>query len=114
LNGEWFSFTPAGILILQGHYKNGFQVSEWKDFYNNGRLKEVNHYKVFKRKNYANGVAVMGMRETVSEPHGRYEAYSQIDFQIKAKGQYKKGLKNQEDIINKRIKELDDIISTAT
>jgi hypothetical protein len=27
---------------------------------------------------------------------------------------YKKGLKNQEDIINKRIKELDDIISTAT
>ncbi|NBR13195.1 MAG: hypothetical protein EBQ94_04860 [Flavobacteriales bacterium] len=94
LNGEWFSYTPAGILILQGHYKNGFQVSEWKDFYNNGRLKEVNHYKVFKRKNYANGVAVMGMRETVSEPHGKYEAYSQIDFQIKAKGQYKKGLKN--------------------
>jgi hypothetical protein len=27
---------------------------------------------------------------------------------------YKKGLKNQEDIINKRIQELDDIISTKT
>lgn len=94
LQGEWFSYTPEGVLVLEGHYKNNLQVKEWRDYYNNGRLKEVNHYKIFTRKNYANGVAVMGMKETVSEPHGKYEAYSQIDFQIKAKGQYKKGVKH--------------------
>jgi len=94
LQGEWFSFTPDGTLVLEGHYKKNLQVKEWRNYYNNGRLKEVNHYKIVKRKNYANGVAVMGMRETVSEPNGKYEAYSQIDFQIKAKGKYKKGMKN--------------------
>jgi antitoxin component YwqK of YwqJK toxin-antitoxin module len=94
LNGEWFSYTPDGTLVLEGHYKKNLQVKEWRDYYNNGRLKEVNHYKILTRKNYSNGVAVMGMKETVSEPHGKYEAYSQIDFQIKAKGQYKNGVKH--------------------
>ncbi len=93
LNGEWLSYTPDGTLVLEGHYKKNLQVKEWRDYYNNGRLKEINHYKIRTRKNYSNGVAVMGMKETVSEPHGKYEAYSQIDFQIKAKGQYKNGVK---------------------
>ncbi len=93
LNGEWFSYTPDGTLVLEGHYKKNLQVKEWRDYYNNGRLKEINHYKIRTRKNYSNGVAVMGMKETVSEPHGKYEAYSQIDFQIKAKGLYKNGVK---------------------
>lgn len=94
LNGEWFSYTPDGNLILEGHYKKNLRVKEWRDYYNNGRLKEVMYYKIITRKNYSNGVAVMGMKETVSEPHKKYEAYSQIDFQIKAKGQYKNGVKH--------------------
>jgi len=94
LNGTWISYTPTGTLVLQGKYKNNLQVGEWRNYYNNGRLEEVKNYKIVKRKNYANGVAVMGMREIVSEPHGKYEAYSQIDFQLKAKGKYKKGLKH--------------------
>ncbi len=94
LSGKWFSYTPTCVKILEGTYKKNLKSGEWREYYNNGRLKEVINYKVFKRKNRSNDIEVLGMNEVVSEPWGKYEAYSQIDFKIKAKGQYKKGVKN--------------------
>ena len=94
LNGAWFSYTPQKTMVLSGKYKNDLKVGEWRDYYNNGRLKEVNHYKVFKSKNKQNDVVIMGMKQLVSEPHGKYEAYSHLDYQLKAKGAYKNGLKH--------------------
>jgi antitoxin component YwqK of YwqJK toxin-antitoxin module len=94
LNGAWLSYTPQRTLVIQGKYKNDLKVGEWRDYYNNGRLKEVNNYKVIKTKNKKNDIVIMGMNELVSEPHGKYEAYSHLDFQLKAKGIYKHGLKH--------------------
>lgn len=38
-----------------------------------------------------NAIAVFGMKETTSELHGKYQAFSQLDFQQKQKGLIKKG-----------------------
>jgi antitoxin component YwqK of YwqJK toxin-antitoxin module len=69
-------------------------VKEWREFYSNGRLKEVTNYKVLKRKNYANDVVILGMKEMSSVPHGKFESYSHLDYQLKGKGTFKKGLKH--------------------
>lgn len=94
LDGLWQSFSPEGILKLKGTYKGDYKVGEWTSYYNNGRLKEKEHYKVITHKNVANGMAVMGLKETMSELHGNYEAYSQADYQIKETGKYYHGLKH--------------------
>jgi hypothetical protein len=49
----------------------------WYDYYNNGRLKEITNYKIFTRKNSANSISVFGMKETLSELDGKYQAFSQ-------------------------------------
>jgi antitoxin component YwqK of YwqJK toxin-antitoxin module len=94
LNGDWVSYTPQKSLILEGKYKDDLKIGEWRDYYNNGRLKEINTYKIVKVKDKQNDVLMLGMKQLVSVPHGKHEAYSQVDYQIKAKGQYKNGLKN--------------------
>ena len=94
LNGNWFSYTPEKTLILEGKYKNDLKNGEWRDYYNNGALKEINTYKVIKAKNRQNDILILGMKKFVSVPHGKHEAYSKLDYQIKAKGQYKNGLKH--------------------
>ena len=94
LNGVWFSYTPDKTLVTKGFYTKGLKNGTWSDYYNNGRLKEVTNYKIITRKNKMNAIAVFGMKETISELHGKYQAFSQLDFQQKAKGTYKKGLKN--------------------
>lgn len=94
LNGTWLSFTPDGVVKLKGKYKEDYKVGEWLSYFNNGRLKERQHYKVVTHKNVANGMAVMGLKEKLSENHGLYEAYSQIDFQLKESGKYHRGLKH--------------------
>lgn len=94
LNGKWLSYTPQKTLVLQGNYQDDLKVGEWREYYNNGRLKEINSYKVVKTKDKQNDVLILGMRKITSVPHGKYEAYSHLDYQIKAKGQYKNGLKH--------------------
>ncbi len=94
LNGVWKSYSPDGILLLEGTYKDGFKVSEWLSYYSNGRLKEKQHYKIFTQTNLADGIAIMGLKETVSDLHGSFESYSQIDFQLKETGKYYHGLKH--------------------
>jgi antitoxin component YwqK of YwqJK toxin-antitoxin module len=93
LNGKWVSNTPEKTLVLEGTYKDDLKVGEWRDYYNNGRLKEIYTYKLSKVKNNSNDVVIMGMSQLVSVPHGKYEAFSHLDYEIKAKGQYKNGLK---------------------
>ena len=39
-------------------------------------------------------MAIMGLKETVSDYHGKFEAYSQRDFALKSEGKYRKGLKH--------------------
>jgi antitoxin component YwqK of YwqJK toxin-antitoxin module len=39
-------------------------------------------------------MAIMGLKETLSDFHGSYESYSQIDFQIKETGKYYHGMKH--------------------
>jgi antitoxin component YwqK of YwqJK toxin-antitoxin module len=94
LSGKWASYSPEGVLKLEGNYQNGFKVGEWNGYFNNGRIKEKQHYKVFTQKNVADGIAIMGMKETVSDFHGSYAAYSQIDFQLKETGKYYHGMKH--------------------
>ncbi len=94
LDGEWKSFSPEGVLLISGTYKKGNKVSEWLSYYNNGRLKEKQHFKVFTQKNVAEGIAIMGLKETVSDLHGSFESYSQVDYQIKEVGKYYHGLKH--------------------
>ena len=94
LNGTWLSYTPESVLSSSGKYKNGFKVGVWYDYYNNGRLKEKAHYKIFTEKNRTNDMAIMGLKETVSDYNGKFEAYSQRDFQLKSQGKYYKGLKH--------------------
>jgi antitoxin component YwqK of YwqJK toxin-antitoxin module len=94
INGSWVSYTPESVLSNAGKYKNGFKVGTWYSYYNNGRLKEKVQYKIFTEKNATNDMAIMGLKETASDFHGKYEAYSQKDFQLKAKGKYRKGVKH--------------------
>lgn len=94
LDGAWESYSPESVLKLKGNYKNGYKVGEWTSYFNNGRLKEKQHFKVFTHRNVADGMAIMGLKETESDFHGSYEAYSQADFQIKESGKYYHGLKH--------------------
>ena len=94
LNGKWYSYTPEKILVCNGAYKNGLKTSEWKNYYNNGRIKEIINYKVFLIKDNSADISIMGMEKLLSEPHGKYQAFSQLDFLQKAKGTYKKGQKH--------------------
>ena len=94
LHGKWVSYTPQKTLILEGKYQENLKTGEWRDYYNNGHLKEINTYKIVKAKDRQNDVLILGMKQLVNVPHGKYEAYSQIDYQIKAKGEYKNGLKH--------------------
>ncbi|MBM3160313.1 MAG: hypothetical protein FJZ66_03170 [Bacteroidetes bacterium] len=94
LNGPWVSNNPNNIQTVQGWYKDGLRVKEWKEYYDNGRLMQISNYKIIKRKNYSKGIAVLGMREKLSELHGTFLAYSQLDYTVKAKGKYKNGLKH--------------------
>ena len=94
LDGAWESYAPDGVLKLKGAYKTDHKVGEWISYFNNGRIKEKQHYKVFTQKNVADGMAIMGLKETVSDFHGSYEAYSQVDYQIKESGKYYHGLKH--------------------
>lgn len=94
LNGNWESYSPEGVLLTQGVYKNGYKTSEWLSYYSNGRLKEKQHYKIFTQQNMADGMAIMGLKETVSDLHGSYESFSQVDFQVKETGKYYHGLKH--------------------
>ena len=94
LNGAWISYTPDGIISVKGTYKNGLKISEWMLYYGNGRLKEKQHYKIFTQKNTNEGLTKMGFKDEISNFHGSYEAYSQIDFQIKEIGKFKNGQKH--------------------
>ena len=93
LNGKWYSYTPDKVLVCSGKYKNGLKISAWNEYFNNGKLKEITNYKIFRRKNNVNNISIVGMKRTLSEYHGKYQAFSLIDFQQKAKGEYKNGLK---------------------
>jgi antitoxin component YwqK of YwqJK toxin-antitoxin module len=93
LNGDWFSYTPQKTLIVEGKYQNDLKTGEWRDYYNNGRLKEINTYKVVKVKDKQNDVLILGMKKLISIPNGKYEAFSHLDYRLKAKGQYKNGMK---------------------
>ena len=94
MDGSWVSYTPESILSNTGNYKKGFKVGAWYAFFNNGRLKEKVHYKIFTETNVTNDMAIMGLKETVSDFHGKFEAYSQKDFQLKSEGKYHKGMKH--------------------
>lgn len=94
LNGKWYSYTPEKILVCYGTYKNGLKTGEWNSYYNNGKIKEIISYKLFLLKNNSNDISIMGMKKLLSEAHGKYVAFSQLDFLIKAEGSYKKGQKH--------------------
>lgn len=94
LNGEWLSYTPQKMLVLEGRYRDDLKIGEWREYYNNGRLKEINTYKIVKAKDKQNDVLILGMKQITSVPHGKHEAYSHLDYLVKAKGKYKNGLKH--------------------
>jgi uncharacterized protein len=94
LNGTWVSYNPNNIKTAEGYYRDGLKVKEWREYYDNGRLMQISNYKIITRKNYSKDISVMGMKEKLSEQHGAYTAFSQLDYKIKAQGKYKNGLKH--------------------
>ena len=96
LNGIWTSYTPTGMISLAGRYKKGQKTGLWEEFYNNGKPKEQTHYKVKYIKTRSNDVVVMGMKTLQSIQHGKFKAYSQIDYEIKETGKFKNGIKTGE------------------
>ena len=96
LTGTWLSYSPTGILLLEGEYKNGQKMGAWEEYYNNGRLKEESRYKLKKIKHKDGNVVVMGMKILQGVPHGKYKAYSQIDYELKETGKFKSGIKTGE------------------
>ena len=93
LDGAWLSFTPTGSKSLEGDYKSGQKTGLWKEFYNNGKIKEETNYKLKTIKNRNNDVVIMGMKTIQSVQHGKFKAYSQLDYEIKETGKYKNGIK---------------------
>jgi antitoxin component YwqK of YwqJK toxin-antitoxin module len=93
LNGAWYSFSPEGKLQLFGRYKNDLKKGKWTEFYANGMKKEEVTYAVKKLKNASDDVVAMGFREVRSVEHGKYRAYSQVDFKVKETGRYANGNK---------------------
>jgi len=94
LNGIWNSFSPEGILLLSGTYKNGLKVKEWKTFDNKGRLLSLENYKIVKDDQESSEIVVIGRSTPISVLHGKFEAYSEVDYTLKATGKYKNGKKN--------------------
>jgi len=93
LNGAWYSFSPEGKLQLFGRYKKDLKKGKWTEFYTNGMKKEEITFAIKKLKNAANDVVAMGFKETRSVEHGKYRAYSQIDYKVKEKGRFASGEK---------------------
>ena len=94
LNGEWKSYSPEGILLLNGTYKDGLKVKEWKSFDAKGHLLTLENYKIVKEDYESSEIVVLGRNIPVSVLHGKFEAYSELDYTLKASGVYKKGKKN--------------------
>ena len=96
LNGEWKSFYPNGKPLVQGEYKDNMKVGEWREYFENGRLKNVTNYKLIKRKTKFNDQILSKMVVYESKMHGPFESYSQEDYKLTEKGEYKEGEKHGE------------------
>ena len=94
LNGSWNSFSPEGSLLLSGTYSMGLKSKEWKTFDSKGHLLKLENYKIIKEDHESSEVVVVGRKMSVSVLHGKFEAYSEDDYTLKASGVYKKGEKN--------------------
>ena len=93
LNGAWYSFSPEGKLQLFGRYKKDLKKGKWTEFYANGQKKEEITYAIKKLKNASNDVVALGFKDVRSVEHGKYRAYSQVDYKIKETGRYTSGNK---------------------
>ena len=94
LDGEWKSYSPEGVLLLSGFYKNGLKVKEWKSYDGKGHLLTLENFKVIKDNQKTSEIVVLGRSTLVSVLHGKFEAYSELDYRLKASGKYKNGEKN--------------------
>ena len=94
LNGEWKSFSPEHTLLIDGEYKNGLKSGEWRSYNGSGKLLLLENFKVIKSKQKPSEIIVIGRNQPISVLHGKFEAYSEVDFTLKASGVYKKGKKN--------------------
>lgn len=93
LNGAWYSFSPEGKLLLFGRYKKNLKKGKWTEFYNNGMKKEEVTYAIKKIKNKSKDIVALGFKEVRSVQHGKYKAYSQVDYKIKESGRFRSGNK---------------------
>jgi len=94
LNGEWKSYSPEFVLLMDGEYKNGLKTGEWTSYNGSGKLLLLENFKVIKSKKSSSEIIVIGRNQSISVLHGKFEAYSEVDFTLKATGMYKKGKKN--------------------
>jgi antitoxin component YwqK of YwqJK toxin-antitoxin module len=94
LNGEWKSYSPEYVLLIDGEYKNGLKYGEWKLYNSAGRLLLLENFKIVKSNKNSSEIVVIGRKQPISVLHGKFEAYSEVDFTVKATGMYKNGKKN--------------------
>jgi antitoxin component YwqK of YwqJK toxin-antitoxin module len=94
LHGKWLSWSPQGNTLLTGFYKNNLKTGTWTRYMENGKIEEIESYKIISR-NPTNMNYGFWKNKKVKESirHGKYESYSQKDFQLTEKGQYKNDLK---------------------
>lgn len=94
LHGQWKSWDPKGVLTLTGAYKNGLKTGKWVKHFDNGKIEEITTYSIITKLNEKMNYGFWKNRvikETVR--NGAYAAYSQKDFQLTEKGQFKNDLK---------------------
>ncbi len=94
LNGKWESRSPENKLLIEGEYKMGLKDGEWRTYGSTGKLLLWENFKIIPSTKKSSEIVVVGRKQLISVYHGKYEAYSEVDFKLKSVGVYKNGEKN--------------------
>jgi uncharacterized protein len=95
LHGQWNSWYPNEGIMLTGFYKQNLKTGKWVRYMENGKIEEVTNYKITTKKlnNMDYGFwKNRTLKETIK--HGKYESYSQKDYQLTETGNYYNDLKD--------------------
>jgi uncharacterized protein len=94
LHGKWESWYPSGTKMLEGFYSQNLKSGKWVRYMENGKLEEITHFKIVSKKlNNMDYGFWKNKKVKESVRHGKFESYSQKDFQLTETGQYLNGLK---------------------
>ena len=74
-------------LLWREKYKNDMKSGEWRDYYSNGKLKDVTTYKLFKKKSKFNDNILSKRVVWESRMNGLHQSYSARDYKLTESGE---------------------------